>query len=100
VKNSKNTGNRSTGSDRTGSGPVVELYTVRSKSACIQQQAVSLEKMSKDFDTSVSNQKEFIVENRIGARLKNLKLLMDSGVLSREEFSKHARVAAGINFIS
>jgi hypothetical protein len=54
--------------------------------------------MSKDFATSVSNQKEFIAEKRVGAELQNRKLLMDSGVLSREEFSKHARVVAGIDF--
>jgi hypothetical protein len=100
VKNTTNPGNRSTNSDSTGSGPIVDLDLVRSKSACLQQQTASLEKMSKDFATSVSNQKEFIAEKRVGAKLQNLKLLMDCGVLSREEFSKHARVVAGIDFDS
>jgi argininosuccinate lyase len=69
---------------------------VRSKSACLQQQTASLKNVSKDFASSVSNQKA-IAEKRVGAKLQNLKLLMDSGVLSHEELSKHARVVAGID---
>jgi hypothetical protein len=97
VKNTANSGNRPTGSDSSGSGPIGDLDPVRSKSACLQQQTASLEKMSKDFATSLSNQKEFMAEKRVGAKLQNLKLLMDSGVLSHEEFSKHARTVAGID---
>jgi hypothetical protein len=100
VKNTTNSGNRSTGSDSIGSGPIVDLDPVRSKSACLQQQSASLEKMSKDFAASVSNRKKIIEEKRVGAELQNLKLLLDSDVLSREEFSKHARVVAGIDFNS
>jgi hypothetical protein len=66
--------------------------------ACLQQQTASLVKKYKYFDTSVSNQKEFLAEKRVGAKLQNLKLLMDSGVLRHEELSKHARVVAGIVF--
>jgi hypothetical protein len=97
VKNKANSGNRPTSSDSTGSGPIGDLDPVLSKSACLLQQTSCLEKMSKDFATSVSNQKEFMAEKRVGAKFQNLKLQMDSGVLSHEEFSKHARVVAGID---
>jgi hypothetical protein len=98
VKNTESSGYPPTGSVSNGSGSVVDLDPVRSKSACLQLQTASIEKMSKDFAASVSNQKEFITEKRVGAKLQILKLLMYSGVLSHEEFSKHARDVAGIYF--
>jgi hypothetical protein len=98
VKNTENSGHPPTGSDSNGSGSLVNLDPVRSKSACLQLQTASLEKMSKDFATSVSNQKELMTERRVGTKLQNLKLLMDSGVLSHGKFSKHARDVAGIYF--
>jgi hypothetical protein len=79
VENTANSGNRPTGSDSTGSGPIGDLDPVRSKSACLQQQTAFLGNISKDFATSVSNQKEFMAEKMVGVKLQNLKLLMCSG---------------------
>jgi hypothetical protein len=98
VKNTENYGHPPTVSASNGSVSVVDLDPVRSKSSCLELQTASLEKISKDFATSVSNQKKFITEKRVGAKLQNLKHLMDSGVWSHEQFSKHARDVAGIYF--
>jgi hypothetical protein len=57
VKNTENSGHPPTVSASNGSLSVVDLDPVRSKSACLQLQTASLEKISKDFATSVSNQK-------------------------------------------
>jgi hypothetical protein len=57
VRNTENSGHPPTVSDSNGSGSVVDLDPVRSKSASLQLQTAYLEKMSKDFATSVSNQK-------------------------------------------
>ena len=91
IKNTEKSGYPPTGPDSSISGSVLDLDPVRSKSAYLRLQTESLEKMSKDFAYSVLNQKEFITEERVGAKLK---LLMDPGVLSHEEFSKHARYVA------
>jgi hypothetical protein len=72
VKNAENSGHPPTGSDSNGSGSFVDFDPMRSKSACLLLQIASLEKMSKDFATSVSNQREFITEKMVGAKPQNL----------------------------
>jgi hypothetical protein len=47
-------------------------------------QVESLEKISKDFSESARNQEAYLSFKKKGARLANIRVLLDTGVISQE----------------
>jgi hypothetical protein len=81
------------GDDRARVQPIAKIVpegAATTKGKLLRSQVESLEKISKDFAESTRNQEAYLSVKTKGARLANLKILLDTGVISKEEFAEEA----------
>lgn len=83
----------SSGVNNVISGPSAsKIPKLVTKSEMLSTQVQALKQMSSDFTEATNNQREFMISRRRSQKLLNLKLLLDTNVLSQEEFAQQARI--------
>jgi DNA anti-recombination protein RmuC len=71
-----------------------------SKGDLQKSQVAYLEKLSKDFADSTKNQKTHLQEKTSSAELSNLKVLLEMGVITKDEFTEQANAVVGLKRLS
>jgi hypothetical protein len=67
-----------------------------SKGDLQKSQVAYLEKLSNDFADSTKNQKTYLQEKTNSAKLSNLKVLLEMGVITKDEFTEQAKAVVGL----
>jgi hypothetical protein len=79
--------------DRSRVQPIAKIVpegAATTKGKLLRSQVKSLENISKDFAESTRTQEAYLSVKKKGARLAILKVLLDTGVISTEEFAEEA----------